>query len=52
VDLVSAAPAPEIAARRLLLRPDGRVAWATDAVGDEAGLPAALTAWFGPPAGS
>lgn len=48
VDVVAAKPTAEISARLVLLRPDGRVAWAGD--GPEPGLEMALTAWFGPPA--
>ncbi len=33
----------------LLIRPDGYVAWAASAPGDPAGLPEALTRWFGAP---
>lgn len=33
--------------RALLVRPDGVVAWATDAAPDEAGLVRALSRWFG-----
>jgi 2-polyprenyl-6-methoxyphenol hydroxylase-like FAD-dependent oxidoreductase len=47
VDLVRAEPAPAIAARRLLLRPDGRVAWAESEKADPDGLRTALEAWFG-----
>ncbi|MGA8910206.1 MAG: hypothetical protein WB524_21530 [Acidobacteriaceae bacterium] len=32
----------------VLIRPDGHVAWAGDRT--QAGLPDALTTWFGPPA--
>jgi 2-polyprenyl-6-methoxyphenol hydroxylase-like FAD-dependent oxidoreductase len=55
VDVVTAEPTDEIPAARVLLRPDGRVAWAlaaeesTPANADlpDAGLHAALTTWFG-----
>ncbi|ORW32563.1 FAD-dependent oxidoreductase [Mycobacterium paraense] len=49
VDVVEASVAERPAAA-MLLRPDGYVAWATDAFGadDEAGLRAALRRWFGP----
>ncbi|AXK32428.1 hypothetical protein DVA86_06945 [Streptomyces armeniacus] len=47
VDVITAGPTSRIGASALLLRPDGRVAWATDGSGD-AGLRAALTRWFGP----
>jgi hypothetical protein len=47
---VTAGPAAGIAAAALLLRPDGRVAWARDAGSeDPEGLRAALRAWFGEP---
>ena len=48
VDVIAADPAPDVDATVLLLRPDGHVAWATDATtpGDE-GLRAALATWFG-----
>jgi 2-polyprenyl-6-methoxyphenol hydroxylase-like FAD-dependent oxidoreductase len=49
VDLRSAEPTREIEASALLLRPDGRVAWAEAEPGDGAGLAAALHAWFGAP---
>jgi hypothetical protein len=42
--VVGAVPAPDA----VLVRPDGHVAWAGDH--DHAGLPEALTTWFGPPA--
>jgi hypothetical protein len=49
VDLVTAAPVTELEAARLLIRPDGHVAWAeTEDAGDES-LRAALTTWFGEP---
>jgi hypothetical protein len=32
----------------VLIRPDGHVAWVGE--GGDAGLPDALTSWFGPPA--
>ncbi|OBA70101.1 FAD-dependent oxidoreductase [Mycobacterium sp. 1554424.7] len=49
VDIVRATAADPPAAA-LLLRPDGYVAWAADALGpdEEAGLRAALERWFGP----
>ncbi|RKS68193.1 2-polyprenyl-6-methoxyphenol hydroxylase-like FAD-dependent oxidoreductase [Actinomadura pelletieri DSM 43383] len=46
VDAVTAEPTERIDAAALLLRPDGRVAWAT-ATPDGTGLRDALTAWFG-----
>jgi 2-polyprenyl-6-methoxyphenol hydroxylase-like FAD-dependent oxidoreductase len=46
IDVVAAAPAPGIDAPVIFIRPDGRVAWAGDAVTDGA-LRAALTAWLG-----
>ncbi|MGC0421368.1 FAD-dependent monooxygenase [Embleya sp. AB8] len=51
VDLVTAGSAdPDPAATRILVRPDGFVAWADDAAGARAkGLTAALTTWFGDP---
>jgi hypothetical protein len=42
-DLVTVNAAPAV-----LIRPDGYVAWVGD--GTTAGLPEAMTAWFGPPA--
>lgn len=50
VDLVTAKAPAELGATALLLRPDGRVAWATSS--DTAGpaLTAALRTWFGAPA--
>jgi 2-polyprenyl-6-methoxyphenol hydroxylase-like FAD-dependent oxidoreductase len=58
VDVVTAEPTAEIPAARVLLRPDGRVAWALaseESTPDNADLPdvglhAALTTWFGAPA--
>jgi hypothetical protein len=41
--VIGAVPAPTA----VLIRPDGHVAWVGD--GTDAGLPDALTAWFGPP---
>ncbi|GAA2157773.1 FAD-dependent monooxygenase [Kitasatospora kazusensis] len=52
VDLVTAEPSEEIAAAAVLLRPDGRVAWAGPVDGaktPDAGLRAALDTWFGAP---
>jgi hypothetical protein len=50
VDVVTASgPSSEIAAAALLLRPDGRVAWAVTDAADTAGLDAALRTWFGEP---
>ncbi|MEU3775829.1 FAD-dependent monooxygenase [Streptomyces sp. NPDC032472] len=43
-----AEPIPAPAA--LLIRPDGHVAWAADAIPDTSALHTALTTWFGPPA--
>ncbi|MFI7426426.1 FAD-dependent monooxygenase [Micromonospora sp. NPDC049836] len=52
VDVVAAAPSEEIDAARVLLRPDGRVAWAqpagTDRTEPTEGLGRALATWFGP----
>jgi hypothetical protein len=52
VDVVRAAVTPQhpgIGAQLVLLRPDGRVAWATDdSTGDDE-LRAALARWFGTP---
>ncbi|WUI00893.1 FAD-dependent monooxygenase [Spirillospora sp. NBC_00431] len=48
VDAVAAEPTERIDAAALLLRPDGRVAWATG-TRDDAGLRHALTTWFGEP---
>ncbi|WP_326691540.1 FAD-dependent monooxygenase [Streptomyces sp. NBC_01795] len=50
VDVVMAEPSAGIGATGLLLRPDGRVAWATDD-SDDKGLRAALERWFGQPGG-
>lgn len=52
VDIIEATTAERPAAA-LLLRPDGYVAWAADALGadEEAGLRAALGRWFGPQSG-
>jgi bifunctional hydroxylase/dehydrase len=47
IDLVRAEPTPTIAAHRLLLRPDGRVAWAGGTEPGADGLSAAIRAWFG-----
>ena len=55
VDHVAAAPAgpgPVPPALRLLVRPDGHIAWADDGSSDDKGLEAALHAWFGEPAGT
>lgn len=41
-------PTPDIDAAVVLLRPDGRVAWADQSGKDADGLRAALTTWFGP----
>lgn len=52
VAVTASAPVPQIEAAALLLRPDGRVAWAAgEAAGEDAatGLGAALRAWFGAP---
>jgi len=49
VDTVAAKPTAEIDASAVLLRPDGRVAWAAGADADPSGLDAALRAWFGAP---
>ncbi|MDN3359000.1 FAD-dependent monooxygenase [Actinomadura sp. DC4] len=50
VDLVAATPVAGLDAARLLVRPDGHVAW-VDADGtDDEGLRTALTTWFGAPA--
>jgi 2-polyprenyl-6-methoxyphenol hydroxylase-like FAD-dependent oxidoreductase len=51
VETVDAKPASEIAATGLLLRPDGRVAWAATEHDDwDRGLRSALRMWFGEPA--
>ncbi|MFE9187104.1 FAD-dependent oxidoreductase [Micromonospora haikouensis] len=50
VTLLRSAPLPHVDAAAVLLRPDGRVAWAAPAGGDTAGLHAALTAVAGAPA--
>jgi 2-polyprenyl-6-methoxyphenol hydroxylase-like FAD-dependent oxidoreductase len=47
VDVVAAKPTEQIAAAALLVRPDGHVAWVGTHATDEAGLRAALAAWFG-----
>lgn len=44
--VVSPTPMPEIGAVTVLIRPDGRVAWAADAA-DESGMRDALEDWFG-----
>nr|BAQ21949.1 putative FAD-dependent oxidoreductase [Streptomyces versipellis] len=49
VDVVAVAATEAIDARAVLLRPDGRVAWAQRQAGDTAGLRTALGAWFGEP---
>ncbi|MGN2638353.1 FAD-dependent monooxygenase [Nocardia takedensis] len=51
VDLVIAEPTADIAAAAILLRPDGRVAWATDRPDDKEGLRESLLRWFGAPTG-
>jgi len=51
VDLVVAEPTPDIPATAVLLRPDGHVAWAGSAGAEDEGLAAALSRWFGTPAG-
>ncbi|MDI5938974.1 FAD-dependent monooxygenase [Micromonospora sp. DH15] len=50
VTVLRSAPLPHVDAAAVLLRPDGRVAWAAPAGGDTAGLHAALTAVAGAPA--
>jgi 2-polyprenyl-6-methoxyphenol hydroxylase-like FAD-dependent oxidoreductase len=50
VDLVTAKTTPEIDATALLLRPDGRVAWADTAGAGSTHLRTALRTWFGEPA--
>ena len=47
VDVVTAEPTRAIEAATLLIRPDGRVAWADTATTDAEGLLLALTTWFG-----
>ncbi|RMI38645.1 FAD-dependent oxidoreductase [Streptomyces triticirhizae] len=47
VDVVTAAPTPELPARALLLRPDGHVAWVAPEHDARASLHATLTRWFG-----
>jgi bifunctional hydroxylase/dehydrase len=47
VDVVHAEPVPEYEAARLLVRPDGYVAFADADGTDEEGLRAALITWFG-----
>jgi 2-polyprenyl-6-methoxyphenol hydroxylase-like FAD-dependent oxidoreductase len=49
VDVVIAERTDEIDATALLLRPDGRIAWATRDGCDVSGLLTALTDWFGAP---
>jgi 2-polyprenyl-6-methoxyphenol hydroxylase-like FAD-dependent oxidoreductase len=49
LDVVAAAPLPDLDARAVLLRPDGRVAWVGRGQPDEAGLHRALAAWLGAP---
>jgi 2-polyprenyl-6-methoxyphenol hydroxylase-like FAD-dependent oxidoreductase len=52
VDVATADPTAEIGSPALLLRPDGRVAWAETAAtaeNAETDLPVALRAWFGSP---
>jgi len=52
VDHVTAAPGGDVPpAGRLLIRPDGHIAWADDGTSDDKGLEAALHAWFGEPTG-
>ncbi|TCO60796.1 FAD-dependent oxidoreductase [Actinocrispum wychmicini] len=47
VDVVTAAPETLLGATAVLVRPDGRVAWATDGT-DVTGLRPALEKWFSP----
>ncbi|HEY3871869.1 MAG TPA: FAD-dependent monooxygenase [Actinocrinis sp.] len=47
VDVVRAKPQPDLPAAVLLLRPDGRIAYADDAGTDAAALTASLRTWFG-----
>jgi bifunctional hydroxylase/dehydrase len=47
IDVVAAKPAPGVDAAALLLRPDGRVAWAGDSQDGLNGLITATTMWFG-----
>jgi bifunctional hydroxylase/dehydrase len=47
IDVVAAAPAPELAVRALLLRPDGHVAWVAPEHDARATLHATLDRWFG-----
>ncbi|MFG2042356.1 hypothetical protein [Dactylosporangium sp. NPDC048998] len=49
VDVISAEPVSDYAAARLLVRPDGYVAFADPDGSDDEGLRAALTTWFGTP---
>ncbi|MFI9051370.1 FAD-dependent monooxygenase [Streptomyces sp. NPDC053427] len=49
VDVVTARPAEGIDAGVVLLRPDGRVAWADSRPSDVSGLRTALETWFGAP---
>nr|UPI48937.1 FAD dependent 4+2 cyclase [Micromonospora sp.] len=50
VESVTASATPEIEATALLLRPDGRIAWATSEPSGAGGLATALSTWFGDPA--
>jgi 2-polyprenyl-6-methoxyphenol hydroxylase-like FAD-dependent oxidoreductase len=49
VDAVTARPDARIGAQAVLLRPDGRVAWAQSSGTSNGGLRAALRTWFGEP---
>jgi 2-polyprenyl-6-methoxyphenol hydroxylase-like FAD-dependent oxidoreductase len=47
IDVLSAAPSPDIDAKTLLVRPDGHVVWADPTGDDHDGLLLALKSWFG-----
>ncbi|MET8780116.1 FAD-dependent monooxygenase [Nocardia sp. NPDC004654] len=47
VDFVRVHPTKDLLADRVLIRPDGRVAWADCGADDDAGLISALVSWFG-----
>lgn len=51
VDIVTAAPTPELGVTTLLVRPDGYVAHADPGGTDDLGLIRALRTWFGEPLG-
>ncbi|HUR02025.1 MAG TPA: hypothetical protein VM347_05770, partial [Nonomuraea sp.] len=48
VRMVRTGPLPEVEAAAMLVRPDGRIVWASD-TGRDPGLTEALTRWFGEP---